>query len=206
MADRDDLRLNELQRYQKTSNRLALEVHSHCEVPAGCGGVVLRWRRPDAEIGIAFTSYLSAPSEGFFLDGKPLPEQRVSVPPGEHVLSFVVDKPGDKGFLLLRARLEPSIASARQHEAMSQADGRWRVATQQPLEGWQLPRFDDSAFEPLVEKEVPKPKGNQSWVWEVLKRDTKGLGLPPSARSTWGLRRARAWVRWVFRVSLEGFS
>jgi sulfatase modifying factor 1 len=25
-----------------------LEAHSHCEVPAGCGGVVLQWRNPSA--------------------------------------------------------------------------------------------------------------------------------------------------------------
>lgn len=199
MADRDDLRLNELQRYRKTSNRLALEVHSHCEVPAGCGGVVLRWRRPGADIGIAFSSYLSAPSEGFFLDGKPLPEQRVSVSPGEHVLSFVVDKPGDRGFLMLRARLEPTISSALRHEVMSRADSHWRAATRQPPDGWQLPGFDASAFVPLVAKDVPKPgKGNQSWMWDILKRDTNGLGLPSTA--------PRAWVRWTFRVDLEGFS
>lgn len=198
MADREDLRLNTLQRYRKVSSRLALEVHSHCEVPAGCGGVVLRWRRPDAEFGIAFSSFLSAPSEGFFLDGQPLSEQRASVAPGEHVLSLVVEKPGDQGFLMLRARLEPQIASALRPEAMSQADGRWRVATRPPPEGWRLPGFEDSVFEPLVEKAVPKPGGKQSWMWEILQRDTKGLGLASSA--------PRAWVRWSFRLGLEGFA
>ena len=64
MSDRDDLRLNELQRYRKTSSRLALEVHSHCEVPAGCGGVVLRWRRPGAPVGISLLSYVSGSLEG----------------------------------------------------------------------------------------------------------------------------------------------
>jgi hypothetical protein len=63
MPDSDDLRLNELQRYRKTSGRLALKVHSHCEVPAGCGGVVLRWRRPGAPIGIALFSYVSGSVE-----------------------------------------------------------------------------------------------------------------------------------------------
>ena len=49
--DKPDLRLNELERFRKTSSRLALEAHSHCEVPAGCGGVVLRWTRPGAPLG-----------------------------------------------------------------------------------------------------------------------------------------------------------
>jgi hypothetical protein len=37
-----DLRLNSLSRYTKRSPEYVLEEHSHCEVPAGCGGVVLR--------------------------------------------------------------------------------------------------------------------------------------------------------------------
>ena len=198
MADKEKLRLNELSGYRKTSNRLALEVHSHCEVPAGCGGVVLRWRRPDADLGITFFCYLSAPSEGFFLDGTPLQEQRASVAPGEHVLSFVVENPGAQGFLLLRAWLQPQVASALRPDAISQANGRWRAETRQPPEGWQLPGFDDSAFVPLVVKVVPKPQNNQSWQWESLRKVAKGLGLSSAA--------PRAWVRWTFRLDLEGFA
>ena len=107
-------------------------------------------------------------------------------------------KPGDKGFLLLRASLQPNIASAQQRQAVSQADGRWRAATREPPEGWQLPGFDSPDFVPLVEKPVPEPKGNESWKWQVLQREAKGLGLPSQA--------ARAWVRWSFRLDVEGFS
>jgi len=85
MSDSDDLRLNELQRYRKTSSRLALEVHSHCEEPAGCGGVVLRWRRPGAPIGISLLSYVSGSSEGPFLDGKRFDEQRMTLAPGREL-------------------------------------------------------------------------------------------------------------------------
>lgn len=198
MADRDDLRLNQLQRYRKMSNRLALEVHSHCEVPAGCGGVVLRWRRPGAPIGISVSSYVAGTSQGPFLDGKRLDEQRMTVAPGEHVLSFIVDNPGDTGFLLVTAYLQPAIATARRGQARSQADGQWYAATREPPEGWQLPSFDSPDFVPLVEKPVPDPHGNERWRWQSLQRDAKGLGLPVKA--------ARAWVRWRFRVDMEGFS
>ncbi|WP_224242198.1 hypothetical protein [Hyalangium gracile] len=198
MADSDDLRLNELQRYRKTSSRLALEVHSHCEVPAGCGGAVLRWRKPDADLGITLSSYLGVASEGFFLDGKPIQEQRTLVSPGEHVLSFVVDEPGKQGFLLMEISLRPHIASAKQSQVTSRADGRWRAATRQPPEGWQLPGFDDSSFVPLVEKPVSEPKGSDRWLWGMMQRNAKGLGLPSPA--------PRAWVRWTFRLDVEGFS
>jgi len=46
----DDLRLNSLDRFRKSKSGLTLEVYSSCEVPAGCGGAVLRWRRPGAPI------------------------------------------------------------------------------------------------------------------------------------------------------------
>src|SRR5688572_19271750 len=98
MGDRDDLYLNELHRYRKTSSKLALEVHSSCEVPAGCGGVVLRWRRPDEDIGVSVWTYVSGPPSDIFLDGQRMEEQRATVAPGPHVLSFILDNPGDAGF------------------------------------------------------------------------------------------------------------
>jgi hypothetical protein len=39
--------LNSLDRFRKHPGQLVLEEHGHCEVPAGCGGVVLRWRNPN---------------------------------------------------------------------------------------------------------------------------------------------------------------
>ena len=42
----DDLDINTVDRFRKRSTKLILEHHSHCEVPAGCGGVVMRWRDP----------------------------------------------------------------------------------------------------------------------------------------------------------------
>lgn len=44
----DNLKLNTLDRFTKQPGLLALQESSHCEVPAGCGGVVLRWIDPRA--------------------------------------------------------------------------------------------------------------------------------------------------------------
>src|SRR5687768_6072864 len=52
-----DLKLNGLSRYAKESPRLVLEEYGHCEVPAGCGGVVLRWRNPDQPIPMVVHSF-----------------------------------------------------------------------------------------------------------------------------------------------------
>jgi hypothetical protein len=199
MSSDDDLRLNGLERYRKTSSRLALEVHSHCEVPAGCGGVVLRWRRPGAPLGILLRVYVRGLVGELSLDGAPLSEQRVSLTPGEeHVLSFVVDAPGADGFLLMRARFEPELASASRPEVLSQADGRWRAVTREPSGPWQHPGFDGADFVPLVEKPVPEPEDDKGWSWQLLSDEVQGLALASPA--------SRAWVRWSFRVDPEGFS
>jgi hypothetical protein len=216
MADDDELRLNDLTRFRKTSPRLALEAHSHCEVPAGCGGVVLRWRRPDAPIGLSLFKYIAGAAEGFCIDGRAIEEQRMVVDPGEHVLSFVVDDPGDEGFIMMRLGLEPTIVTARCANAVSQTDGRLRAALAPPPDGWRLTGFDDSDFVALVEKAVREPKGNEKWSWQYLQRDAKGLGLPTpddgdSRLTRWlsALRRPRierVWVRFTFRVDHEGFA
>lgn len=208
MSDQDDLRLNELNRYRKTSSKLALEVHGSCEVPAGCGGAVLRWRRPGANIGLVLLSYVKGLSHGPWIDGQRLTEQRISVAPGEHTLALIVDKPGKEGFLLLRLGLQPLIASALRPEVVSQADGRWRVMTQEPPAGWLEPGFDDSGFQPLVAAQVPQPSDTQKWTWQMLKDKAQGLGLPSDSSGDWLSWSAvpRAWVRWTFRVTEEGFS
>ncbi|WP_217917050.1 MULTISPECIES: hypothetical protein [unclassified Myxococcus] len=198
MSDSDDFRLNALARYRKTSSQLALEVHSHCEVPAGCGGVVLRWRRPGASIGLTLSSYVKGVPDGLFLDGNPLVEQRMNVTAGAHVLSFEVNRPGDAGFVLMRARLNPEIASAVRTELASAPDGRWTATTRPPPEGWRLPDFADAGFAPLVERPVPEPNSNERWRWQMLQGDATGLGLVSSA--------TKAWVRWSFHVDDEGFK
>jgi hypothetical protein len=65
MADRE-LDLNTI-RAIKQSPGLVLEEHGHCEVPAGCGGVVLRWRRR-VQIPIQIWLHTVA-SKTVYLDG-----------------------------------------------------------------------------------------------------------------------------------------
>src|SRR5512135_2178963 len=85
----DDLRLNSIERFTKQSPRLVLEQHSHCEVPAGCGGVVLRWRDPAAGVPLIMRLYAAGESTSL-LDGRPPPSARSIVPFGPHVFGFTV--------------------------------------------------------------------------------------------------------------------
>ena len=91
MAERD-LKLNSLGRYGKSNSRLVLEEHGHCEVPAGCGGVVLRWRNPNSCLLFIFHFFGSKGT--ILLDGKTLTSVRLLISFEEHVLSFAVTYTG----------------------------------------------------------------------------------------------------------------
>lgn len=214
MRDDDGLRLNGLARFRKHSSSLALEAYTNCEVPAGCGGVVLRWRRPGAPIGLSFSSHVAAESKVLRLDGQELDEQRTQVAPGEHILSMELGKPGHQGIVLLRVSLEPTIASARKSTLVSKGSENWRATVEEPGDGWSLPGFDDSRFLDMVEANVPQPEGNAKWSWEFLQRDATGMGLPKEAQQVprqflsrlFVSQRPKAWVRFTFYVDHEGFK
>jgi len=95
--DDDDLRLNTLYRFAKRSPRLVLEEHGHCEVPAGCGGVVLRWVGRDAAVFVIANVSCPTPREerpAIWLDGKRLEGSRVELTAGTHVFAArVVPEP-----------------------------------------------------------------------------------------------------------------
>ena len=70
MADRD-LKLNSLARYAKRSPDLILEELSQCEIPAGCGGVVLRWWNPKQGVPVTIWVHSQGGRE-MGLDGRPV--------------------------------------------------------------------------------------------------------------------------------------
>jgi len=87
-----ELRLNSLSRYSKQSPRLVLEEHSHCEVPAGCGGVVLRWRNPDKVVPCTMWSTTSAESSDLFVDGHIPESSRPLLKYGQHIIASPTTK------------------------------------------------------------------------------------------------------------------
>src|SRR5438445_588541 len=103
----DEQQLNSLERFRKQPGRLVLEEHSHCEVPAGCGGVVLRWRNPRATLPLLL--HLYAPGEfTLSLDGDTPRTGRVDVAPGRHVVGLVLpDADLAAGLFLFAATHDP---------------------------------------------------------------------------------------------------
>jgi hypothetical protein len=208
VADRD-LKLNSLSRYSKESPLLILEEHGHCEVPAGCGGVVLRWRDPRAGVPLVIGLYAEGECTTL-LDGRPPPAARTVVPFGEHVLGFVVSG-FDPGYLVLMVSVTnqpPSRAVSRVEDPVSfasAADGTWRYTVNEPAgDGWPLPGFDDSGWAALVERPDRRPPDDPARdhagyrVDRLARAGAVGLGLPD------GTGASRVWVRRAFTLREPG--
>lgn len=93
MAEKQEL--NSLNRFRKQSAKLVLEEHGHCEVPAGCGGVILRWRNPLVSRTVRVFCY--TPNEAkLFMDGEELERGLTDLAIGPHLLC-VENRQGPKG-------------------------------------------------------------------------------------------------------------
>jgi hypothetical protein len=155
--DERELRLNSL-RLDKQSSRLVLEEHSHCEIPAGCGGVVLRWRRRSS-IPVLLWLHVAGEVQAF-LDGAAQASARPLVEPGEHVLALRIASAAPAsgaGFLVVAGVHDPTArATFAQPKDMvvlfrTAPDGTWRFTTSGPRdESWTQPGFDDSGWRAMV--------------------------------------------------------
>jgi len=189
---RRDLKLNSI-RYVKESSRLVLEEHGHCEVPAGCGGVVLRWRQR-AQVPIEIWIYTLA-SLSAHLDGSPLRSGRPLVGPGDHVLAFRFSgvTPGEGVFMLagvydekefVHVRITPS--SGRTARILSLPDGTWRYSTEDPIDdAWMKTGYDDSRWLSMIPKWFPQPAEDEGRAKDRIEKITQlggqGLGIDQPA-------------------------
>lgn len=200
MSNDDDLRINSAERFQKAEkSRLLLEEHSHCEVPAGCGGVVLRWVDPAAGLPIVLGVRAPTPLE-VYLDGERVDSARITVSFGEHLLAL--------GFSAAEVEAEepvpPLLLCGAQHDErggderrpvaalLSRADGSWRVTRSAPAgDGWRRDlAFDDGDWEPLRSTKLASVPTQSAWAYEQL--STLGavpLALPPRPAGALWLRK-----------------
>lgn len=149
----DELRVNSIDRFAKPSDRLVLEEYSHCEVPAGCGGVVLRWRNPDEGRPVAFITAMGARLGEFAIDGRPVAGNRTSLREGPHVLAVelqdIADNPAAIGlYTILDA---PDDRGEDRHLAEPRTGtGEWRFVTTNPGDGWTAADFVDDHWSVLA--------------------------------------------------------
>jgi hypothetical protein len=182
-------RLNTVDRFRKHPGRLVLEEYGHCEVPAGCGGVVLRWRNPLA--AAPFTVYLH-PAVACFIDGKPRDCSRVDLAPGPHALAVVFNDVELSAVVLLAAVVFAPSSSPRRRpgelvefplKVLSTADGTWKYSLEVPAdEAWKTPAFDDAAWPALVLATDAARLEQATDTWQGRWCDEQGafaLSLPP---------------------------
>src|SRR5712691_2450458 len=137
--------LNSLERFRKQPGRLVLEEHGHCEVPAGCGGVVLRWRNPFAALPVTIHLYTPVKA-ACFLDGAELPSGRPDLTPGPHVATIHLENVDlTAGLLMFAASHDPAtyqkVLPAGVHErpvsVITAEDGTWKFSLDVPAtEEW----------------------------------------------------------------------
>ena len=196
--------INSLDRFRKQSPHLLLETHSHCEVPAGCGGVVMRWRNPKAARPVRVWVYTSAPAN-CWIDGEPLERGSLDLKPGPHVLAVAMEKVDRTAGLLMAALAhDPEDAGTQKVEAplkiVSAGDGSWKATIEPPPEGWRTADFADAGWSALVEVAIPevgydRPGG---WQWHACQdQGAAGLRLDLPRRVT---RSGPVWMRKVFVI------
>jgi hypothetical protein len=186
----DELNLNSISRYRKQSPTLVLEEFGHCEVPAGCGGVVLRWT--DSRLGLSMsiqTFVYHGPDDAektrrrrsrFLLDAQPVRTSRPFVPFGEHVFAIEVMDVAPEGIAMMFAaatdghfthgsRLagpEATLAC----RVLTAADGSWLCTYQEPPdESWMRPGFAATGWLPMTETTLDE---------ETLKKNNYALKRP----------------------------
>jgi hypothetical protein len=207
-----DKKLNSLDRFRKQSPRLVLEHHSHCEVPAGCGGVVLRWRNPLAVLPLLVHFYAPGRST-LYLDGREVRQIGNDLPPGPHVVGIELPEADLSAGLFMFAAVHdqrvhktlPEGVSESPFRLVSEADRSWLATTEEPDEyphRWNELAFDDSGWLPLVRsvESPPSDSGgpNAYRIHRCNQHSAAFLALPPAMSGT-----GRVWVRRRFEVPVS---
>lgn len=193
MNDRE-LRLNSVDRYLKSSPRFVLEEHGHCEVPAGCGGVVLRWRNPAVAVPVRVRARVLGPAEHELLvDGAELTSSRPLLSPGPHALTVAARlEHAVPVRLLVRVVSDvndsPELVSTGHPQA-------WRWSAEEPPPAWTRPDFDDSAWPTAAPGELTEQEQGEYSVAALLRDGVHPLAVPPVAE--------RLWIRTTFPVPPE---
>lgn len=174
----DDLRLNSIDRFRKRSERLILEEHGHCEVPAGCGGVVMRWFDPRAGVPAIFQSGF-ADQVTIHIDGQPLNRARATISDGDHLLTVEAKfaEASAIGFWLAGSRDSPTERRSEDAlipEIATAGDGTWLASFSEPPEDWQTTEFDDSGWIPLSSITLEQESLPRSQQWSLQRMESLG--------------------------------
>src|SRR5262245_8009289 len=194
-------KLNSLDRFRKQPGRLVLEAHGHCEVPAGCGGVVLRWRDPLATRPVVIHLYVPGRTT-CYLDGAAVESAGVELAPGRHVFSVAADVTVRSAGVRMFAAAGPARPPDPVEppvRVVSADDGTWKFALAKPADDWTSVAFDDSAWPALTAAPAPRLAPQDPGAYAVRNCTALRavcLGLPAGH----ALGPGDVWVRKAFDV------
>jgi hypothetical protein len=203
----DEQRLNSLNRFRKQSDRLVLEEHGHCEIPAGCGGVVLRWRNPHAALPVSVFLYNPVPAT-CWLDGTELQFGRMDLSIGRHVVAVALEEVDlSAGLILFAANHDPKDYQRgtvmetidRPLQILSAADDSWKYSLAPPPAEWTALSFEDHDWPALELAPMPALDRSDEGAYACRRCAELGavcLGLPSGKHP----KREKVWIRKVFEV------
>jgi hypothetical protein len=223
--------LNSVSRFRKQPGKLVLEEHSHCEVPAGCGGVVLRWRNPLAAVPLTLRIYTPAPVV-CFIDGAEVQSARVDLAPGRRVFGFFLKEAElSAGLILFVAtrqqtltnRIPPSTVTELPLHVLTADDGTWKCTVNEPAnDDWKMAAFNDDNWLALTRSVTPQLESGIPGAYqcrECIREGAICLGLPSRGQgeeqASWWQRllgrqpqpsppsaKSSVWIRRVFDIPL----
>ena len=211
MATDDDdeaLRLNTLHRFQKHSPRLLLQEYSHCEVPAGCGGVVLRWldREQGLPVMLRVASLAPSGTPKLWLDGRDVSDSTTfELMAGPHVLALELRELPRPGTPLL-VRVDINLPRDNGTLLRSAPDHRWWASSEAPAADWlteefecKAPAWSQALGHADALAELPQ---DQRWRWESLMREPYRANDPllSDAARPLALPGTHAWLRTRFEL------
>ena len=181
------LKLNSIDQFVKSSPALHLEEYDSCEVPSGCGGVVLRWTNKDSPIALDLVIRQNGTLQGW-VNGHAMCNRNY-IPRGKSVLALHIIDPST-GFGLLQVAAKDRDMNLA---FVSEADGTWRASAVEPKDdSWMKLDYDDTAWTPLVSQSLPPATDKDRWAVNTL-QETGAAELGT------GQKNGDIWIRKIFQ-------
>jgi len=145
--DDPDLAINTLYRFAKQPTKLVLHEYSHCEVPAGCGGVILRWIDPHE--GEPCTVMIGGALGRVWLDGKELVASQALMTRGNHLVALELQR-GEKAGPRQPWTFGIAFDDAEDDDVVSRGAPTWVATSEDTTDEWWDPAYDDDTWTALA--------------------------------------------------------
>jgi hypothetical protein len=180
-----ELELNSIDRYVKSSPAFVLEEHSHCEVPAGCGGVVLRWRNPATSVPVRLQVWVGGTGGSCraLLDGAPPASARPLVAPGRHAVLLRVE-PGSEATTQVLFRAAVQVHNSREDGEQLSLDWRW-TDVEPPPDAAARVGFDDAGWSEPAPGELPEETAKAYTPRSLLRAGAELMVVASAGRPFW---------------------